>query len=148
MRTWPDADGGAINRHLQQLRPRNPITPKVYRCVLSGFQRFVVQRHCGPLLSQQTIEAWLRERATQWPMHLVLHRARIVDRFLDFLVTEGSIPSNPLAQLRSRYAQRMSIPIVRALLAPAPEEALEALRPLPRFASFLGGLMYDHIKLM
>jgi len=148
MRTWPDADGGAINRHLQQLRPRNPITPKVYRCVLSGFQRFVVQRHCDPLVSQQTIEAWLRERATQWPMHLVLHRARIVDRFLDFLVTEGSIPSNPLAQLRSRYAQRMSTPIVRALLAPAPEEALEALRPLPRFASFLGGLMYDHIKLM
>lgn len=148
MRTWPDNDGGAIGRHLQQLRPRNPVTVKVYRCILSGFQRFVVQHHGDPAVSQSTIEAWLRERTTQWPFHLVLHRSRIINRFLDFLVTEGSIPANPLAQLRARYAQRTTTPIVRALCATAPEEALEALRPLPCFASFLGRFMLDHIALM
>ena len=49
---------------------------------------------------RMTIESWLHERATRWPTHLVLHRARVVDRFLDFLASEGSIAGNPLAQLR------------------------------------------------
>jgi integrase len=99
-------------------------------------------------VGQATLEAWLRDRAANWPMHLVIHRARIVDRFLDFLAVEGSIPGNPLSQLRSLYGQRTSTPIVRALLAANPKDALELLRPLPHFASFLGKFLYDHIALM
>lgn len=148
MRTWPDTDDGNINRHLQQLQLRCPRTLIVYRCILVGFQRFVIKHKCEPSVGQPTIEAWLHDRATQWPMHLVLHRTRIVDRFLDFLASEGVIPTNPLFQLRVRYGQRTSMPVVRVLLAPAPEEALEMLRPLPRFASFLGDLMRHHIELM
>jgi integrase/recombinase XerD len=148
MRTWPDDNGDAINRHVQQLCPRNRGTFKVYRCILLGFQRFVQQCPLGTAVSQAMVEAWLRERATHWPMHLVLHRARVVDRFLDFLASEGSIPSNPLAQLRVRYGQRVGAPIVRALLAADPAQALEAQRPLPRFASFLGRFMCDHVELM
>ncbi len=45
MRTWPDDNGDAINRHVQQLCPRNRGTFKVYRCILLGFQRFV---HSAP----------------------------------------------------------------------------------------------------
>ncbi len=148
MRTWPDDNGDAVNRHVQQLRPRNRSTCKVYRCILLGFQRFVQQCPLGTSLTPAIIEAWLRERATLWPMHLVLHRARIVDRFLDFLAAEGSIPGNPLAQLRLRYGQRAGAPIVRALLAADPAQALAAQRPPPQFASFLGGFMREHIELM
>jgi integrase/recombinase XerD len=148
MRTWPETDGAAIRRYVRQLRIRSPVTPRVYRCVLSGFQRFVTQHQSEPGVSQALIATWLRERATQWPLHLVFHRARIVDRFLQFLASEGSIPDNPFAQLRARYAQRWCTPIVRGLLAAAPEEALDASRPLPRFASFLGSLMCDYIETM
>lgn len=148
MRTWPDDNGDAINRHVQQLRPRSRDTAKVYRCILLGFQRFVQQRRLDTPSCQSVIEAWLRDRAMRWPMHFVLHRARVVDRFLDFLASEGSIPSNPLAQLRHSYGQRAGTPIVRALLSPDPAQALEALRPPPRFASFLGGFMCAHIELM
>jgi integrase len=78
----------------------------------------------------------------------VLHRARIVDRFLDFLVNEGSIASNPVAELRAEYCVRSSKPILQALLAPEPDRALEALRQLPPFGSVLGKLMRDHIARM
>jgi len=37
---------------------------------------------------------------------------------------------------------------VRALLNPNPEAALEAIRPLPRFGSFLGPVMREHVVLM
>lgn len=107
MKTWPDMDVDAIDRYLRQLRLRSTETVKVYRCILSGFQRFVMKQQPDMGLSQSTISTWLRERADQWQMHIVLHRARTVDRFLDFLVSTGSIPSNPFAELRvelNRYA--------------------------------------------
>jgi integrase/recombinase XerD len=148
MRIWPDADGTAIRRYLRQLRLRNPITTKVYRCVLSGFQHFVAQHQLTAGVSQQVITAWLRERAKHWPFHMVRHRACMVDRFLQFLASKGLISDNPFAQLRGQYGQRWCTPVVRALLAAAPEEALEALRPLPQFASCLGELMRNHIELM
>ena len=148
MNTWPDDSGAAITRLVQHLHPRSTTTPKVYRCILWGFQRFVMTHQAGTVLHQSTIEAWLRERAAKWPKHLVLHRARLVDRFLDFLVSEGSIPSNPLAELRARCAQRTTAALATALLEDAPDAAIEALKPLPRFGSFLGDLMRHHIDLM
>lgn len=148
MRTWPADNSDAIERHIQQLRPRNRGTFRVYRCILLGFQKFVQQCDDSAAFSQVTIEAWLHNRAKCWPMHLVLHRARIVDRFLDFLASEGSIPANPLEQLRVHYGQRAGALIIRALLVTDSTQALEAQRPLPRFASFLGRCMREHIERM
>ena len=45
----------------------------------------------------------------------LLHRARIVDRFLDHLVEQGLITSNPIAVLRSEYSVKQSRPIWQAL---------------------------------
>ena len=90
MRTWPADNSDAIERHIQQLRPRNRGTFRVYRCILLGFQQFVQQCDDSAAFGQVTIEAWLHNLAKCWSMHLVLHRARIVDRFLDFLASEGS----------------------------------------------------------
>jgi integrase/recombinase XerD len=70
------------------------------------------------------------------------------DRFLDFLVREGSIASNPVAELRTKYCVKGSETILRALLAPEPDRALDALRQLPRFGSVLGDLMRNHVALM
>ena len=78
----------------------------------------------------------------------MLHRARVVDRFLDFLAAEESIPGNPLAQLCLNYGQRVGTPILRALLSSDPAGALESLKALPRFASVHGAFMRSHIELM
>lgn len=148
MRTWPADADDSINRYLRQMSFRCPRTTNVYRCILAGFQRFAMLHRCEGPVGQLTLKAWLNDRAAHWPPHLVIHRTRIVDRYLDFLAEDGTIPVNPLAQLRQLYGQRTSPPIVRALLASDSTHALELLRPLPRFASFLGELLWDHIVLM
>jgi len=140
--------GARSRRYLQQLRLRSPITLQVYRSILSSFCRFVVDHSAGNPLSVAVIREWLRDRSMKWPPHLVLHRARLVDRFLDRMVATGSLPDNPIAELRKQYAQRTTAPIVRALLNPDSAGALEALRRLPRFGSFLGVTMRDHVAFM
>lgn len=141
-------NGAAINRFLRHVHPRSRDTINVYRCILVEFQRFVQLCPRDTAICQSAIEAWLRGCALRWPEHYVLHRARVVDRFLDFLASEGSIPSNPLAQLRLSFGQRDGTPIVRALLSPDPSRALEALKPLPQFASVHGAFMRSHIEFM
>lgn len=147
MNSWLNDDGDAVERHVRQLRLRSRAAVSVYRCVLRGFQRFVHERG-DSTGSIATLQAWLRERATRWQPHLVPHRARIVDRFLDFLQSQSAIPINPLVELRHRYSQRWSLPVVRALLTTDPPRALEALRPPPRFGSFLGDMLRQHVELM
>jgi len=142
MKTWPDTDGSTIDRYLSQLRLRCPTTPIYYRQALRSFQELIARRQCSSAqVSRDDLEAWLRERAAHWPQPTLLHRARIVNRFLDFLVQEELIGSNPIADLRKEYCIKGSRAILRALLAPDPDQALEALRQLPPFGSVLGGLM-------
>jgi integrase/recombinase XerD len=149
MRTWPDRNSSAIGRFLRQRRFRHPQTPKTYRRLLRGFQD-VVERceRASSQVSQRTLEAWLRERSAEWSASTVLYSGRIVHRFLEFLVREGSINSNPVAELCTKYCVNGRETILRALLAPEPDKALEAVRQLPRFGSVLGDLMRNHITLM
>jgi hypothetical protein len=53
-----------------------------------------------------------------------------------------------VAELRTKYFVNGSETILRALLAPEPDKALEPLRQLPRFGSVLGDLMRNHLALM
>ncbi len=144
MIAWPDNDGATIDRYVRQLRVRYPRTRQVYRGEMRRFQRFIQDQ--GEL-SVDSVSAWLRARAKQWPRHLVMDRACKVNRFLDFLVEEGTLPTQPLAELRSRYGRPALAQIVRALLSAKPSVALEAARPLPRFGSFLGRFLQEHIEL-
>jgi integrase/recombinase XerD len=149
MNTWPDTDGGTIARYLGQLRLRCPTSPIYYRQALHSFQEIVVRQQCSPSqMSRDAFEAWLRERAAHWPESTLLHRAHIVNRFLDFLVREGLIVSNPVADLRAEYHAKSDTAILKALLAPDPDQAFETLRQFPPFGSILGDLMRNHIALM
>jgi site-specific recombinase XerC len=137
MTEWPDTDGTAITRYLRQLRLRKPRTRAAYRSILLSFQAFVTERQCRrSLISRDILEAWLRERAAGSPIHMVLHRARLVDRFLDFLVQEGSITGNPIAELRAQYSLRWSRPVMRALLSPNPDRALEEPASAPALRKY------------
>ena len=148
MNTTPSLESGALQNFVRQLNLKTKDSTRVYRSVLGGFQRFVIQHSPNGVVSRRIIEGWLRDRSTVWPRHMVLHRARMVDRFLDWRVISGSLVNNPLAQLRQDYGRSDTTSIVRALLAGDPASALEALRPPPQFASFLGSAMHDYILLM
>jgi len=148
MNNSPSFDSSAAERFVDQLRLQSANTRTAYRSVLQGFQRFAARQSPTAAVTRQTIERWLSDLAAVWPVPEVARRARLVDRFLDWLVINGSLPGNPLAQLRGDYSQTAMAPVVRALLQADPESALEALRPLRRFGSFLGQQMLDFITLM
>jgi len=148
MNPWLNRGGLMSRRYVQQLGLRSPISIQVYRSVLDTFCRFVEKRSASTPLSLEVIREWLCDREMALSAHLVLHRARLVDRFLDWLVAAGSLPSNPIAVLRKQHAQRTTAPIVRALLNPDSAGALEALQRPPRFGSFLGVVMLDHVTFM
>ena len=132
---------------LESIHFRHPATPKVYRGILRDFLLFVRIRTGNMILCQETLRAWLTETRQHRQLHKVVYRARLVDRFLDWMKTSGRIPNNPFQELRSQYGQRTA-PIARALLSADCAAALEQLRPLPTFASALGPRMRDHVTLM
>lgn len=149
MTTWPDTDGKTIARYLGQLRLRGKVSPIYYRQALKSFQDTVVRLQRDPAgIDREVLEIWLRERAMHWPAETLLHRARIVSRFLDFLARERLIASNPIGGLRAKYHTKSNKAVLRALIDPNPDEALEAIRQFPAFGSVLGVLMRNHIALM
>ena len=138
MTKWPDSNGAVFRRYVRGLRLRTAMAARVYHCILRGFQRFISGYDPARPVSQASLTAWIQNRITVWPLHLVIHRARLVDRFLDYLVSGNHITENPLAKLRAEYRQHSTAPIVRALADPNPVAALEKLRTLPPFGSHLG----------
>lgn len=149
MSIWPDADGKIIERHLAQLRLRHPSSPTTYRRILHSFQEVAARQPAKTtLVARETLETWLRERAQVWARPTLLHHARIINRFLDYLVQEGFAASNPIDELRAAHQARSDKAVLRALLSPDADQALEALRQFPAFGSVLGDLMRNHIALM
>jgi integrase len=148
MKRLPVEDQENIRHFITLQHLRHPKSPIIYGCILRGFQRFAIQRSAGKPPSVETVRAWLEKRSRQWPLHIVFHRARLVDRFLDWMTACGRLPTNPLQELRSKYGQRTTTPIIRALLSSEPVAALEQLRPVPLFGSFLGPRMREHVTLM
>ncbi len=148
MTTWPDSSGEVFRRYVQGLGLQTAMAARVYHCILRRFQRFISDYHPASPVSEASLTAWIQDRITVWPLHLVIHRARLVDRFLDWLLSGNHIAENPLAKLRAEYRQHSTAPIVRALADPNPVAALEKLRTLPPFGSHLGPAMRAHISVM
>ena len=134
-----------VDRFVHTLHLRHPGSVTVYTCILNRFQRFGWDQ--SQPVSQDTLRAWLHARLREWPVHLVYHRARLVDRYLEWMVASRAIAINPFAQWRQQYGQRTTTPIVRALLSLDPA-AMERLRPLPPFGSFLGERLQAQVTRM
>jgi integrase len=134
-----------VDRFVHTLQLRNPRSVKVYTCILNRFERFAAA--VPEPLSEDTIRAWLTARLREWPLHLVYHRARLVDRYLEWMVASRALVSNPFTQWRQQYGQRTTTPLVRAVLSLDPA-AMERLRPLAPFASFLGERLQAQVTRM
>jgi len=144
MRRSSAANALTLQRFLQTQRFHCGKTPIVYACVLRDFQCHVVEHGAGEPPSLSMVQQWLQERKQKWPMHMVCHRARLIERFLEWLQAVGAIANNPFADLHRAYGRRTAA-IVRALVSENVEAALQQLRPIARFGSFLGQLMQAHV---
>jgi len=140
--------GATPQRFVRQLRLCSPDATRVYLCTLNGFQRFVTEQAENKSASPDTIRRWINDRIRIWPFRLVADRVLLVNRFLDWMVSKGALANNPFDDWKRESGQRAIIPVVRALLNPEFDAALKALRPAPRFGSFLGPEMREHVTLM
>jgi integrase/recombinase XerD len=140
-------DADPVEGFLRLQRFRNSASRRVYGCILRGFQRFVVSHAGGDPPTMVLVQQWLDDRIQEWPLHLVCHRACIVDRFLEWMKSRGALPNNPFAEFRQQYGRRIA-PIVRALVSDDRAAALQCLRPPPRYGSLLGPIMREQVERM
>ena len=145
MPTWPDKEEALLRRFVQSLKLRGGGAPR--RSVLRGFQRFVCRRTARLRLTENTISAWLRQRSKA-SLRSVLAYGHLVNAFLDWLVEQRALPGNPIAETRRKYEARSTAAVLLAMAQSRPEEALKALRPLPRYGSHLGPAMREHVERM
>jgi integrase/recombinase XerD len=92
------------------------MSSKAYLYILNEFQRFLAKQPDSESVSQEIIREWLSDRIRVWSLDTIANRARLVDRFLDWMVNRGAIADNPFADLRTKYGQRTTKPIVRAVV--------------------------------
>jgi integrase/recombinase XerD len=135
---WPDPDRTTIGHYLASLDLRSMKSRTCYRQILHGFQD-VVERHAE--LGQDVLVAWLRASAEGWAATTLLHRTRIIDRFLDHLLKAGAIDRNLITALCEVCNIKQCMPVWRALASRNPEKALAELRRPQPFGSVLGGVM-------
>lgn len=149
MTGWPDQDGALILAFVNQLKLfRLAGSYRAYRSLLQRFQSFVTGRAPKRRCTEAVFRAWLREELKTLPLPLVVHYGRVVSRFLDWLIKQGAIASNPIAELRRKYECRSTATVLRALANAQPKQVLESLRPLPRYGSHMGSIIREHVNRM
>jgi integrase/recombinase XerD len=147
MKGLPAIEEEYVRRFIDSLGLGKRDAAKTYREIALHLLRFVRQRYGRMNLSRRALVAWMKERRRHCALHRVEERAKMADRFLDWLKTNRYLSSNAFEELRSQYGGRLA-PVVRALLSQEPKTALEKLRPLPVFASTLGPLMREHLDMI
>jgi integrase/recombinase XerD len=140
-------DSKLIEQFLRTQRFRHPATPKNYAGLLRNFNGFAVNHGADVSLTVSIVQQWLKERNMKWPAHILYHRTGLLERYLNWLQEQGVIALNPFAELHRQYGPRTT-PIVRALVNEDSDAALRQLRRLPRFGSFLGQVMEEHVAHM
>jgi len=142
---WPDDDESLLTRYVEQL---GYSTGAAYCSWLRPFQRFVSKHSPHDGLTEGVFRAWIRKRAEESSRGFVISQTEFIKRFLDWLVMQNVLSSHPLEQLQRKYECRSTQAIVDALMSSNPNQALEALRPLPRYGSHLGNTMREHVQRM
>jgi integrase len=141
---WPD-DESLLKEYVDELG-YSEAAP--YCGWLRQFQRFVSLHspHCG--LTERVFRTWIRKKAEHSPRSFVIRQTQFIKGFLDWLVQQSVVPSHPLDDLQRKYQCRSIRAIALALISSNPDQALQALRPLPRYGSHLGSIMREHIHRM
>jgi integrase/recombinase XerD len=140
-------DERLVKRFIRTQPLRHPVTPKNYAGTLRNFNSFVAKHGTGALPTLPILRRWLKERSGKWPAHILYHRTGLIERYVGWLHEQGVITSNPFTELHRQYGPRTT-PIVRALVGEDSKAALQTLRRLPPFGSFLGRVMEDHVTHM
>ncbi len=143
----PFIDAAIIERFLRAQGFRHPATHKNYAGILCNFNSFLTDHGAITSPDISIVKQWLKEHSLKWQAHILYHRTFLIERYVRWLHDQGLIASNPFAELHRQYGPRTT-PIVRALVSDDSDAVLQNQRQLPRFGSFLGFVMDQHIAHM
>ena len=144
MKTWPDTSFSLMRLYIEEHE-----FGRSRASVLRRFQLYVMGKMPGQSLSVDAIADWLRQVVRASSLKQAVRRAQLVTRFLDWLVKQRTLESNPFRELRQKYCSRESTAaVVRALVSENPQPALGALRTLPAYGSHLGPAIQSHVERM
>jgi site-specific recombinase XerD len=144
MRTWPDGSFALMRLYVEERE-----FGRSHVSVLRRFQLYVMSKTSSRSLSVEAISDWLRQIVRAASLKQAVRRAQLVTRFLDWLVEQRALESNPFRELRQEYCRRQSTAgVVRALVTENPPAALAALGTLPAYGSHLGSVIRSHVERM
>jgi len=144
MRTWPDSSLSLMRLYVEKHE-----FGRSHASVLRRFQLYVMSKAPSRPLSVGAISDWLRQIVLAACLKQAVRRAQLVTRFLDWLVEQRALQSNPLRELRQKYCSRESTAaVVRALVSENSQTALAALRTPPAYGSHLGPAIRSHVERM
>jgi len=133
-----------IERFFNGKRYRHCATPQNYGGTLRSFQKYIAMHHAEKTFSVSILQHWLKALSLRCALPTLYSRARIVERYLQWLHEQKLIAENPFLTLHEQYGEKTAW-IVHALLQEDTHTALEKLRSPPRFASHLGQIMEQHV---
>ncbi len=144
MKAWPDTSFSLMRLYVEEQKFSRP-----HASVLRRFQRHITSRAPQQSLSAEAISDWLRQIVRSASLKQAIRRAQLVTRFLDWLVEQGALESNPIRKLRQdNCSPESTAAIVQALVSENPQTALAALRTLPAYGSHLGPAIRNHVERM
>lgn len=146
MKRLDHRDAESLAAFVRHKRFRNETSARVCACIVRGFLHFAREHGGSGPPTIPLVKAWLDDRMLRWPLHLVCHRASVIDCFLKWMDRGRAVPTNPFNELRRLYGPRTAR-IVRALVSDDPRELQRLRRPTP-YGSFLGPLMREHVERM
>ena len=112
MRTWPDSSFSLMRLYVEEHE-----FGRSHASVLRRFQLYFMSKAPSRSLSVETISDWLRQIVRAASLKQAVRRAQLVTRFLDWLVEQRALESNPFRELRQEYCRRQSTAgVVRALV--------------------------------
>ncbi|MFZ4396866.1 MAG: tyrosine-type recombinase/integrase [Kiritimatiellia bacterium] len=132
------------HRHVEiflQSQRWNSNTVADYRGYLRGLIQAVAVRYAkapGPMaevLDVTVIRTWVHSFPSEVTGSTNYQRLLLAEKFCEYLCHTGALATNPVRHLLAQYPRRGRAGMLRALLAPAPEEALQRLRPPVYFTS-------------
>jgi hypothetical protein len=100
MKAWPDTSFSLIRLYVEERKFGRP-----HASVLRRFQLHIMSKPPEQTFSVEIISDWLRQIVQAKSLTSAVHRAQMVTRFLDWLVEQHALESNPFRELRQEYCQ-------------------------------------------
>jgi integrase/recombinase XerD len=144
MKAWPDTSFSLMRLYVEEHH-----FGRSHVSVLRRFQLDIMGKTPSRSLSVEAISDWLRQIVRAASVKQAVRRAQLVTRFLDWLIEQRALESNPFRKLRQEQCRRQSTAaIVRALVSDSPAAVLAALGTLPAYGSHLGPVIRSHVERM